>query len=492
MIILSTSCDVNNLTIPTHDSEYDKNNPDIFPSIDSIDHHSYFINTDRSNILFVHETSCQLLKFSLSEDSGSAPTGSWTDFDSTITIDSSNYSDGQKLFLNILGKALNGNETPVTSFEIYVDKSVEIDTFYWHSTRENNLEIGDNLSLELFLKEDSIGHENLGHGSVYIEGWDRIQLEHVQEGHYRTELTITAETPFSRNEPLTAKFIDRAGNTASPHVAVEQLTSICSAGKDSVFYIGQESTPIEMVWIPRGTFWMGAQSDETFLNSDVDETPRHQVILTKGFWIGKYEVTQEQYSAVIEDTEYSFDENPLYPAENISWDDINDHFLPQLNNGNDGFLWRLPTEAEWEYSCRAGYDENWFWWGSNLDSLDEFAVSMANSNAGGGYTIHPIGSLSPNPFGLHDMLGNVQEWCSDYYNVFTSYYSICPSPDIDPTGIDPHPDYFNRRMARGGSFRSVNEICRPAYRTGRLTSIKLNWVGFRLVREANRTAFDLQ
>jgi formylglycine-generating enzyme required for sulfatase activity len=171
---------------------------------------------------------------------------------------------------------------------------------------------------------------------------------------------------------------------------------------------------MEFAKIAPGEFMMGCAADDN--TCDADEKPAHRVQLTKPFEIGKYEVTQAQWQAVMGSNPSSI-KGDDHPVETISKNEAHD-FLAKLNERNDGYRYRLPTEAEWEYAARAG--------GAQPASLDDVAWYAPNS----GDETHPVGRKKPNAWGLYDMLGNVREWVEDQYA--RDYYS--QSPVADPTG----------------------------------------------------------
>ncbi len=229
------------------------------------------------------------------------------------------------------------------------------------------------------------------------------------------------------------------------------------------FQLGSSESTISMVWIPDGTFMMGAIDGE--YDAGYDETPRHEVTISEGFWMGKYELTQLQWEAVTGERDFTWPGNPDRPAEAISHDDIMRDFLPEL-----GDEWRLPTEAEWEYACRAGEDDDWFWWGSAYEYLDYHGWYYDNSDD----ETHDVGGKDPNPWGLYDMHGNVWEWCSDWY--YSYYYES--SPSVDPTG----PENGAIRIARGGGWSFDASFCRSANRGYYNPSYRSSLIGLRLVR----------
>lgn len=203
---------------------------------------------------------------------------------------------------------------------------------------------------------------------------------------------------------------------------------------------------LEMVYVEKGSFNMGSNE-----GSD-NEKPVHEVTITRGFWIGKYEVTQKQYKKLIGNNPSSL-KNLDNPVERISWYNA-DAFCKKLTeqerkNGRlpDGYVYRLPTEAEWEYAARGGQKSKGFKF-SGSDTLSEVGWYEANNK----YRIQPVGSKKPNELGIHDMSGNLWEWCYDWY--WREYYSM--SPDEDPQG---KPTGYNR-VKRGGSWLMAARECR--------------------------------
>jgi len=173
---------------------------------------------------------------------------------------------------------------------------------------------------------------------------------------------------------------------------------------------------IEFVKIQPGEFMMGCSANDNACNDD--EKPTHRVRITKPFEIGKYEVTQAQWRAVM-GANPSVMQGDGRPVESVSKGEAQD-FLNKLNALNDGYRYRLPTEAEWEYAARAGTT------GAYAGKLDDVAWYAANSED----ETHPVGKKKPNAWGLYDMEGNVREWVQDFYAA--NYYTS--SPAEDPTG----------------------------------------------------------
>ena len=196
-----------------------------------------------------------------------------------------------------------------------------------------------------------------------------------------------------------------------------------------------------------------------------DERPLHKVILTKGFYFQTTEVTQRQWTAVMGANPSYFKGNDL-PVEQVAWHDAQ-NFIKKLNEKEGTNKYRLPTEAEWEYSCRAG-STTVYYWGYAMN--DKYCWSDDNSEG----ETHPVGRKKPNTWGLYDMSGNVWEWCEDRYEV--DYYDS--SPDKDPRG--PRSGKF--RVLRGGSWNYLPGNCRSAGRGGDYPGNSMNDLGFRIAR----------
>ncbi len=218
---------------------------------------------------------------------------------------------------------------------------------------------------------------------------------------------------------------------------------------------------IELVFVPAGEFDMGSPATETGRESQ--EGPVHRVRLSKSFWIGKCEVTQAQWEAVMGNNPSHFKGCPDCPVEQVSWNDCR-AFLDKLNAGGSIIRYDLPTEAEWEYACRAGSTGPYA-----LGKLDYAAWYDGNS----GQKTHPVGTKAPNLWGIHDMHGNVWEWCADRFG--GNYYAT--GQPNDPTG----PLDGSRRVVRGGSWYVLAVNCRSAIRGGVTPDTTDYATGFRVV-----------
>ena len=217
---------------------------------------------------------------------------------------------------------------------------------------------------------------------------------------------------------------------------------------------------LEMVLIPSGTFMMGSPKSEV---GGWDKETQHEVTLTKPFYMGKYEVTQEQWEAVMGNNPSRKTKVAKLPVTDVSWEDCQ-KFIKKLNENTDGG-YRLPTEAEWEYACRAGTKTEYSF-GANITPQD---ANYDDSKIGKPVA---VGSYRPNAFGLYDMHGNVWEWCEDWYEEYPE------GAVTDPEG--PEKGYF--RVLRGGSFAYGASVARSSLRIGDAPSDRDITGGFRLAR----------
>jgi formylglycine-generating enzyme required for sulfatase activity len=225
------------------------------------------------------------------------------------------------------------------------------------------------------------------------------------------------------------------------------------------------SIGIEFVLIPAGTFMMGSPDSDA--EASDNEKPAHRVTISQPFYLGKYPVTQAQREAVMGYNPSHFRGHPNQPVEGVSWDDAL-AFLRKLNEREGGGDYGLPTEAQWEYGCRAGtetlryhHDVNaisWYWENSNAQP-------------------QPVGQKWPNAWGLYDMLSNVWEWCHDGSRTYTADAAVDP---MGPTGADAD------RVVRGGSWRLSARGVRAASRDWSAPGHRLGFLGFRCASSGRR------
>lgn len=212
---------------------------------------------------------------------------------------------------------------------------------------------------------------------------------------------------------------------------------------------------MEMIWCAPGTFQMGSPAGE---QGRISNETLHSVTLTRGFWLGKYEVTQRQWESVMRTnhSRFKYRDNPV---ENISWHDC-EAFVKRIGSAFGGKA-RLPTEAEWEYACRAGSNTPF----SGGGDVSEVAWYDENSE----HQTHEVGKNKPNAWGFYDMHGNILEWCSDWYSE--------PKGDsVDPKG----PPSGSFKVLRGGCWFFLDSDCRCAYRLKREPNLRNCIFGFRV------------
>ncbi|MGD1938747.1 MAG: SUMF1/EgtB/PvdO family nonheme iron enzyme [Cyanophyceae cyanobacterium] len=249
-------------------------------------------------------------------------------------------------------------------------------------------------------------------------------------------------------------------------------------GRRQIFDLG--GTPLEMVWIPAGSFLMG--SPESELERKESEGPQHQVMFAEGFWMGRYPVTQAQWRwvACLEAVKQSLKANPSRfpgdkrPVETVSWDEVQE-FSRRLSRKLLP-IFKLPSEAQWEYACR-GWTETAFAFG------DALTTDLANYDGNQAYGAAPkgkcreetteVGQFPANEWGLHDMHGNVWEWCEDTWH---ENYNGAPSDGTAWTNNKP-----TSRLLRGGTWIRDPGNCRSAFRSYYPRSGCLNNLGFRVV-----------
>ena len=217
-----------------------------------------------------------------------------------------------------------------------------------------------------------------------------------------------------------------------------------------------QSSPTNMVFIPPGNFTMGSPTNES--GRDTNESPQTAVSISRGFWIGKYEVTEGEYLSVMNTNPSAFPGDLTRSVSSVSWLDATNYCATltsqELAVGRipPGSQYRLPTEAEWEYAARAGTSTR-FSYGDDPDaaSLTNYAWFSANAS-----TVHPVGKKLPNPWGLYDTEGNVWEWCQDWFG------SLPGGLQVDPKGSASNPNGL--KVMRGGAYDFFETDCRSARR----------------------------
>lgn len=226
---------------------------------------------------------------------------------------------------------------------------------------------------------------------------------------------------------------------------------------------------IPFIKIAAGCFEMGGDRDAKETPSV--ELPKHKVCITKDFYLGETEVTQTQWAAVMGTNPSKFNVG-VHPVERVTWDDTQ-AFIKRLNERAGGIVYRLPTEAEWEYAARAGSNSQYSF-GNSDSALPQYAWY---GNEGYGGRTSPVRYKKPNAWGLYDMHGNVWEWVQDWYG--DTYYAN--SPERDPQG----PETGKYRVFRGGSWVAKSANLRSSIRFSGPPDSRSRDIGFRLVRIAD-------
>jgi formylglycine-generating enzyme required for sulfatase activity len=294
-----------------------------------------------------------------------------------------------------------------------------------------------------------------------------VEAHDARDGNITDQIVVTGTVDMNSTGTylLTYTVQDGSGNTAST------TRTVTVVGNRSVDL--NATVAMDMIWCPPGTFTMGSPLSEAGRQSDETE---HNVSLTQGFYLGKYEVTQAQYEAVMTGvtgdqnaTPSSWHGNPDRPVEKVSWDDVQ-VFLTRLNEqqaGNlpAGWSYVLPTESQWEYACRAGTTTAYSWG-------DSIAGTNANYSSSGYSQTRDVGQYAANPWGFFDMHGNVWEWTADRYQA--AYPS--GNPVVDPTG----PASGSSRVFRGGSWNNGWAGLRSAKRNPNTPGYRSNNLGFRV------------
>ena len=298
--------------------------------------------------------------------------------------------------------------------------------------------------------------EALDHVSKWVEVARRDNKRRKEmlrwRGQLRVKLANAANEERSGSRPTSAQ-----GND---HVEGGGVRSR-AAGKKFKNSIG-----MELVLVPAGEFLMGSSQ------GDEDEQPVHRVRISKAFYMGKYEVTQSQYEAVMgaNPSSYKGADRASHPVEKVSWKNAVE-FCLRLSQ-KEKKTYRLPTEAEWEYACRAGTQTK-YGFGAREADLADYAWYGNNSES----KTHPVGLKKPNAWGLYDMHGNVWEWCSDWYGEY-------PRGNVtDPAGAQSG----EGRVRRGGGWGNSARGCRSANRYGGRPGDRLNGLGFRLALLSQRS-----
>ena len=309
----------------------------------------------------------------------------------------------------------------------------------------------------------SVNYKPLG-ADVYIDGKKVGQSPRVFNGILVGSHKVEIKKDGYGTDSKTVSILE--GQTASlsgvltTHTSSSVASGFSSSGNTITIPV-KNGISIDMVRVEAGTFTMGATAEME--DPYGDEKPTHQVTLTNDYYMGKYEVTQALWKAVMGNNPSGFKGDNL-PVEMVGWDDCQE-FIGKLNRIT-GKKFRLPTEAEWEYAARGGNKSRGYQY-SGSNNLSDVAWFLDNS----GEMTHAVGTKQPNELGIYDMTGNVWEWCQDWYGAYSS------SSQVNPTGANSG----SSRMIRGGCWISGARGCRSSYRYDCTPGYRRNGVGLRLV-----------
>jgi formylglycine-generating enzyme required for sulfatase activity len=288
------------------------------------------------------------------------------------------------------------------------------------------------------------------------------------DGNLTNQVTITGAVDVNSTGTyvLTYSVSDAAGNDSN-------VTRTVNVGMATTHTV-QGASNLQMLWVSPGTFTMGSPTNEAGRGADRED--EHNVTLTKGFYLGKYEVTQAQYQAVMTGNSNGLSATPSQytgndrPVEKVSWDDVQ-VFLTRLNAAEQaagrlpsGWQYVLPTESEWEYACRAGTITAYSW-GNSIATANASYISSGLSQT------PDVGQYAANPWGFFDMHGSLWEWTAD------RYIAAYPTGTVtDPLG----PESGSTRVLRGGSWVHPADFARSANRGWDEPNDSFNYLGFRL------------
>ena len=289
----------------------------------------------------------------------------------------------------------------------------------------------------------------------YIVACDGYESE---EGMVKLKASAPSNLQITLSKDATAT---QQSTVSQPIVAQQPVVQPTVTNSDNISIPVKDGISIDMVRVEAGTFTMGATPE--MKEPDDDEKPTHQVTLTNDYYIGKYEVTQALWQAVMGNNPSYFKGENL-PVDNVSWNDCQE-FISKLNS-IIGKNFRLPTEAEWEYAARGGNKSRSYQY-SGSSNLSDVAWCRDNS----GSKTHTVGSRQANELGIYDMSGNVWEWCQDCFGTYSN------SSQVNPTGANSG----SKRVIRGGCWYYSAGCCRSSYRDYNTPGSRFDNLGFRLV-----------
>ena len=309
----------------------------------------------------------------------------------------------------------------------------------------------------------SVNYKPFG-ADVYIDGNKVGQSPRVFNGIMVGNHKVEIKKDGYGTESKTVNILESQTATLSGVLTTNASSSVASGASlsgNTIIIPVKDGISIDMIRVEAGTFTMGATTE--MKDPWDDEKPTHQVTLTNDYYIGKYEVTQALWKAVMGKNPSNFKGDNL-PVEEVSWNDCQ-KFISKLNSIT-GKTFRLPTEAEWEYAARGGKKSRGYQY-SGSNNLSDVAWYTDNS----GSKTHTVGSKQANELGIYDMSGNVYEWCQDWKGSYSS------SSQVNPTGDNSG----SIRVFRGGSWGSTARSCRSSYRNNSTLDSRSYDLGLRLV-----------
>lgn len=365
---------------------------------------------------------------------------------------------------------------------------IKLEQLVWNSIRTTN----DKIKVQNYLKEfpDGVSIPTAKAKLRQLEARENVELAKTETAKVEPTVTENTNTETAKVEteesalPVKKTIVSKVETpkAATRTVKTKVKPSVSESGK---YPVRTNSFGMELVQLPAGSFMMGAS--EADVNSTYalgrkedaeiergvfdNEKPQNRITFANDFWIGRTEVTQGQWTAVMGKNQSLFaDCGADCPVERVSWEDAKE-FIAKLNEQKDGFEYRLPSEAEWEYAARGGKSGSFPFAAARIG---DFAWYNANSGEEGLNTKpRPVGKLLPNAFGLYDMFGNVAEWCEDTY---AENYENIPADGTADTNSNP-----KVRIIRGGFFNDLSYLQRVTRRKKLETHIRRSENGLRIV-----------
>ena len=410
--------------------------------------------------------------------------GGYTSKSGTFTISSSDMTPINVSLVSAMATVSVTCPTPAVS--LYVDKK-SVGTIPWtgslkegmhlieakkegYRSQQRTINLSQQQKLDVAFNELvaiqgnlSVNYKPFG-ADVYIDGNKVGQSPRVFNGIMVGNHKVEIKKDGYGTESKTVNILESQTATLSGVLTTNASSSVASGASlsgNTIIIPVKDGISIDMIRVEAGTFTMGATTE--MKDPWDDEKPTHQVTLTNDYYIGKYEVTQALWKAVMGKNPSNFKGDNL-PVEEVSWNDCQ-KFISKLNSIT-GKTFRLPTEAEWEYAARGGKKSRGYQY-SGSNNLSDVAWYTDNS----GSKTHTVGSKQANELGIYDMSGNVYEWCQDWKGSYSS------SSQVNPTGDNSG----SFRVNRGGCWNNAARFCRSSFRSYDSPDFRYIGLGLRLV-----------